>query len=208
MPDSWETDNGLNPNDASDGRTYADNGYTNLENYLNSLVDHITSEQYAGGEQQGDIIVKENGGASDEEGKQVEGNGAICWHFGNGGEGQTADYAESIAPLLGSDQVNLGSHLTYQGKRTLNGTAFTLVQPTVSNEPTTLPHKLTSKVGFQRVRFYVTGTNLFVISDYPGFDPEVSSYARNSSYSGLTPGIDFSSYPKSRAFTFGVNVTL
>ena len=72
----------------------------------------------------------------------------------------------------------------------------------------TLPHKLTSKVGFQRVRFYVTGTNLFVISDYPGFDPEVSSYARNSSYSGLTPGIDFSSYPKSRAFTFGVNVTL
>ena len=72
----------------------------------------------------------------------------------------------------------------------------------------TLPHKLTTKVGIQRARFYVTGTNLFVISSYPGFDPEVSSYVRNSSYSGLTPGIDFSSYPKSRAFTFGVNVTL
>ena len=72
----------------------------------------------------------------------------------------------------------------------------------------TLPGKLTKKFGVQRLRFYVTGTNLFVISDYPGFDPEVSSYARNSSYSGLTPGIDFSSYPKSRAFTFGVNVTL
>ncbi|MCR4853839.1 MAG: TonB-dependent receptor [Prevotella sp.] len=72
----------------------------------------------------------------------------------------------------------------------------------------TLPNNLTRKVGIQRLRFYVTGTNLFVISDYPGFDPEVSSYARNSSYSGLTPGIDFSSYPKSRAFTFGVNVTL
>ena len=72
----------------------------------------------------------------------------------------------------------------------------------------TLPNKLTRKVGIQRLRFYVTGTNLFVISDYPGFDPEVSSYARNSSYSGLTPGIDFSSYPKSRAFTFGLNVTL
>ena len=72
----------------------------------------------------------------------------------------------------------------------------------------TLPNKLTQKYGVQRLRFYVTGTNLFVISSYPGFDPEVSSYARNSSYSGLTPGIDFSSYPKSRAFTFGVNVTL
>ena len=72
----------------------------------------------------------------------------------------------------------------------------------------TLPETITKKAGIQRLRLYVTGTNLFVISSYPGFDPEVSSYARNSSYSGLTPGIDFSSYPKSRAFTFGLNVTL
>ena len=72
----------------------------------------------------------------------------------------------------------------------------------------TVPKKITTKFGVQRLRLYVTGTNLFVITNYPGFDPEVSSYARNSSYSGLTPGIDFSSYPKSRAFTFGLNVTL
>ena len=72
----------------------------------------------------------------------------------------------------------------------------------------TIPKKITTRFGVQRLRAYVTGTNLFVITSYPGFDPEVSSYARNSSYSGLTPGIDFSSYPKSRAFTFGLNVTL
>lgn len=72
----------------------------------------------------------------------------------------------------------------------------------------TLPVKITRKVGIQRLRFYVTATNLFCITSYPGYDPEVSSYVRNSSYSGLTPGIDFSSYPKSRAWTFGVNVTL
>lgn len=72
----------------------------------------------------------------------------------------------------------------------------------------TLPKMLTTKIGIQRLRLYVTGSNLFCISNYPGYDPEVSSYVRNSSYSGLTPGIDFSSYPKSRAWTFGVNVTL
>ena len=72
----------------------------------------------------------------------------------------------------------------------------------------TLPTQLTKKFYVQRLRFYVTGSNLFCITNYPGYDPEVSSYVRNSSYSGLTPGIDFSSYPKSRAFTFGVNVTL
>ncbi len=72
----------------------------------------------------------------------------------------------------------------------------------------TLPKKLTSHIGIQRLRLYVTGTNLFCITNYTGYDPEVNSYARNSSYSGLTPGIDYSSYPKSRAFTFGVNVSL
>lgn len=39
MPDEWEKKNGLNPNDPSDASKYADNGYTNIENYLNSLVD-------------------------------------------------------------------------------------------------------------------------------------------------------------------------
>ena len=72
----------------------------------------------------------------------------------------------------------------------------------------TFPKNLTTKFGVQRLRLYVTGTNLFCITNYPGYDPEVSSYVRNSSYSGLTPGIDFSSYPKSRSFTFGINVTL
>ncbi len=72
----------------------------------------------------------------------------------------------------------------------------------------TLPRALTTKVGIQNCRFYVTATNLFCLTDYSGYDPEVSSYARNSSYSVLTPGIDYSSYPKSRGWTFGLNVTL
>lgn len=38
IPDAWETENGLDPNDASDGMAIADNGYANLENYVNSLV--------------------------------------------------------------------------------------------------------------------------------------------------------------------------
>ena len=38
MPDAWETANGLNPNAASDRGIFAANGYTNLENYLNSII--------------------------------------------------------------------------------------------------------------------------------------------------------------------------
>ena len=39
MPDKWEKKHKLNPNDASDGKLVAKSGYTNLEEYLNSLVD-------------------------------------------------------------------------------------------------------------------------------------------------------------------------
>lgn len=42
MPDSYEIANGLHPNDASDRNGYAANGYTNLENYLNSLTTAVT----------------------------------------------------------------------------------------------------------------------------------------------------------------------
>ena len=51
MPDDWETANGLNPNDASDGNAIGEEGYTNLENYMNALVADITQKQNEGGEQ-------------------------------------------------------------------------------------------------------------------------------------------------------------
>lgn len=49
MPDEWEIANGLNPNDSEDGPATAENGYTNLENYLNSLVAHIVDGGNEGG---------------------------------------------------------------------------------------------------------------------------------------------------------------
>lgn len=72
----------------------------------------------------------------------------------------------------------------------------------------TLPKMWIYKAGIQNCRIYVTASNLFCITSYSGYDPEVSSASRNSSYSSLTPGIDYSSYPKSRAWTFGLNITL
>lgn len=47
MPDSWETAHGLNPDNASDGNevSLSREGFTNLEVYLNSLVDSITAAQ-------------------------------------------------------------------------------------------------------------------------------------------------------------------
>ena len=67
----------------------------------------------------------------------------------------------------------------------------------------TLPHHLTKQWYIQRLRLFFTGTNLFCVTDYTGYDPEVST-RRKVPY---TSGVDYSAYPKSRGFNFGVNIT-
>ena len=66
----------------------------------------------------------------------------------------------------------------------------------------TLPKALLNKVKIQNLRFYVTGYNLFCITNYSGYDPEVSTIRKTN----LTPGVDYSAYPKSRQFVIGVNL--
>ena len=66
----------------------------------------------------------------------------------------------------------------------------------------TLPQSLTRKVGINNLRFYATCYNVFCLTGYSGFDPEVST--RNKT--ALTPGVDYSAYPKSRQFVIGLNL--
>jgi TonB-linked SusC/RagA family outer membrane protein len=66
----------------------------------------------------------------------------------------------------------------------------------------TVPKVLTQKVHIENLRLYATANNVFVLTNYSGFDPEVST--RRST--PLTPGVDYSPYPKSRQFIFGLNL--
>jgi len=52
------------------------------------------------------------------------------------------------------------------------------------------------------IDFYLSGQNLFTITDYKGYDPEVNSLNGNT----LTQGIDLSTYPSVRSYTFGLNL--
>ena len=70
----------------------------------------------------------------------------------------------------------------------------------------TLPKQLTQKVHIQRFRVYVTGGNLLTITGYSGPDPEVNTREKSNSNALPTPGLDYGAYPRSRTFTFGVNV--
>lgn len=66
----------------------------------------------------------------------------------------------------------------------------------------TAPIKRLAGLKMTKLRFYLTGNNIATFTKYTGYDPEVS--VRNSP---LTPGLDYSAYPKSRSFIFGVNAT-
>ena len=57
----------------------------------------------------------------------------------------------------------------------------------------TLPQHITQKFRCNRLRFYATASNLFTITKYKGYDPEVGG------------GVDYGNYPQSRTFTFGLN---
>ena len=66
-----------------------------------------------------------------------------------------------------------------------------------------LPSSLIKKMNMQRFRAYVTVNNLAVITNYSGYDPEVNT--RRST--PMTQGVDFSAYPRSTSYIFGLNVT-
>ena len=65
-----------------------------------------------------------------------------------------------------------------------------------------LPKSVLNKVFIKSLRFYATCYNVFCITNYSGSDPEVSSVRRTN----LTPGVDYSAYPKSRQFVIGMNL--
>ncbi len=66
----------------------------------------------------------------------------------------------------------------------------------------TLPTSISQKLKMKKVRFYASGYNLWLWTNYTGFDPEVST-RRNTP---LTPGVDYSAYPRSKSYIFGLNV--
>lgn len=67
----------------------------------------------------------------------------------------------------------------------------------------TVPSDLLKRFGIKSAKFTLSAENLFTITNYSGFDPEVSVR-----HSALTPGFDYSAYPRSRSFSFGLNLSL
>ena len=67
----------------------------------------------------------------------------------------------------------------------------------------TLPQQWTRKFYVSKLRIYFSGQNLFVVTGYSGYDPEVNMRASNP----MTPSFDWGAYPRSKVYTVGLDVT-
>ncbi len=63
----------------------------------------------------------------------------------------------------------------------------------------TLPKNISENIGANKVRFFITGENLFTFTKYTGYDPEIAA--------GDSYGIDRAFYPQAKTFMFGANIT-
>lgn len=66
-----------------------------------------------------------------------------------------------------------------------------------------LPQAFTKRAKLSRVRVYASVTNLFTLSGYSGYDPEVFAFGQNS----LLQGIDYGGYPLAKSYIGGIQVT-
>jgi TonB-linked SusC/RagA family outer membrane protein len=67
----------------------------------------------------------------------------------------------------------------------------------------TAPAKALAPAGISRVRVFLTAQNLFTLTPYSGYDPEVNSYEQNN----LLQGIDYGAYPSAKTFLTGIELS-
>lgn len=69
-----------------------------------------------------------------------------------------------------------------------------------------LPLDIVKSIGFQGVRFGLSGQNLLTFTNFPGADPEVNYAAQGALNSNINRGFDYGSYPNIKSYTFSINL--
>jgi TonB-linked SusC/RagA family outer membrane protein len=106
----------------------------------------------------------------------------------------------------GDGEVNRGNRKAtgYDGRTSTwhieDGSYFRLQNLSVGY---TLPKRITQKFYVQNLRIYVSAQNLWTLTGYTGYNPEVNARPTKST----TPGEDYGTYPLAKIFTTGINIT-
>jgi len=71
----------------------------------------------------------------------------------------------------------------------------------------TIPNEIFKNNGLSLIRVFVSGTNLFTLTKYPGLDPEMTVSDNSRNEGDRAAGIDWGTYPSARTLMFGIDVT-
>ncbi len=94
----------------------------------------------------------------------------------------------------------LNNNLRYSSFFNFDGSYLRVRSATINYN---LPQGIAQKAGLQGGRLYLSGTNLFTFTKYPGYDPEISHAGDEMKASG----IDYAGYPPARTITLGLSIT-
>ncbi len=127
-------------------------------------------------------------------------------HIGGNGKVEGEDYAAMTAALAaanaGATMANpISDNIALTDKYVENASFLRLSSLTIGYS---LPDRWISKAYIKTARIFFTASNLFCATPYSGADPEVDT---RSKINPLATGVDFSAFPKSRAFNFGINLS-
>jgi TonB-dependent starch-binding outer membrane protein SusC len=123
-------------------------------------------------------------------------------------------YNNSLMSVLNISNIvggrNIYSGLVGNGESTANAispsTRFLEKGDFLKLGNASLSYRVGNHKALKNINLFLTGSNLFVISKYTGFDPEVNV---NKALNGVPSlGIDYIGYPTARSVTFGINFSL
>lgn len=127
-------------------------------------------------------------------------------YVGGSGKVEGDDYAAMTAALAAANAnvrtANpISDNIALTDKFVEDGSFLRLSTLTIGYS---LPEVWLKKAYIKTARIFFTGSNLFCATKYSGSDPEVDT---RSKINPLATGVDFSAFPKSRAFNFGINLS-
>ena len=127
----------------------------------------------------------------------TRGESAVCTPFGNQRKEMLGRWtAENPTSNIPAARVAIQPNLL-QSSWLIQDGSFVRLKNVV------LGYRFKFNKGIESLRVYASAQNLFTITSYKGFDPEVNSKGQNN----LQYGIDYNAYPLSRTYMFGLNIS-
>ena len=124
----------------------------------------------------------------------------FLWDWQKGGLAQNQTLSLYDCNNLAPDGNTPGGQARYEACNTGDARPFvestTFVKLREASLTLDLPSSVTRRIGGRTARVSLTGRNLILVTDYHGYDPEVSNYGQQ----GVTRNIDLGAYPPSRSF--------